>query len=149
MVWEIHPAAQVVTYLWSLLLGVLLCVWYDFFRLIRRRFRCSVWRIALQDLFFWLVAAVATFLFLLARENGRIRLFVLLGAGIGFALWRVTVGAVLLKAAEWILGLFLRCMHRILHLFACVFRPFAAIFRKVGIFFKKKQKIFTFRRKNS
>ncbi|MCQ2448966.1 MAG: spore cortex biosynthesis protein YabQ [Clostridia bacterium] len=149
MVWEIHPAVQVFTFLWSLVLGVLLCVWYDFFRLIRRHFHCNAWRVGLQDLLFWSVSAVATFFFLLARENGRVRLFVLLGALFGFGLWRVTAGAVLLEIFSRVLSFWQRIFHLIFRLFGRILHPLVPIFRKVGNFFKKIPKIFVFRRKNS
>lgn len=89
--WEIHSGDQAVTFLWSLLLGVLLCVFYDFFRAWRNVMSSRALSVAVQDIFFWLVSAVVTFLFMLARTGGEIRLFVLCGMAVGFSLFRFTL----------------------------------------------------------
>ncbi len=149
MTWEIHTAAQTLTFLWSLLLGAVLCGWYDLFRLWRRQARCGVITVFFQDILFWTVSAAVTFLFLLARENGAVRWYVLFGTAIGFLLWRRTVGAILFRLADRVSGVFRK-------VFSAIFSPFAKIFgigfsfwRKKMTIYLKKYKNMGFRRKNS
>ncbi len=147
MRWEIHAAAQTVTFLWSLGLGVVLCVWYDFFRLLREHFHRGIWITVVEDLCFWSVSAVATFLFLLAREKGMIRSYVLFGAAIGFALWRLTIGRFLFVFVSRLLGFLKHLICR----FAAQIRKIAVLWgqrmQKGLKFVKKPLKIHHFRKK--
>lgn len=89
--WEIHSSDQAVTFLWSIVLGVLLCLFYDIFRAKRAATENGVIAVALQDIFFWSVSAIVTFLFLLARTNGQLRFFVFAGMVIGFFVCRFSI----------------------------------------------------------
>lgn len=86
--WEIHSGDQAATLLWAAVLGAMLCMLYDIFRAWRKAAESRMLSVAVQDIFFWLVSAVATFLFMLARTGGEIRLFVFFGMAAGFALFR-------------------------------------------------------------
>lgn len=89
--WEIHSSDQAVTFLWSIVLGALLCLFYDIFRAKRVTVKSGALVVALQDIFFWFVSAVITFIFLLSRTNGQLRFFVFVGMIIGFFICRFTV----------------------------------------------------------
>ena len=89
--WEIHSQDQVITLLWSAVLGALLCMFYDVFRAWRRINKSNAVSVAVQDIFFWLISAIVTFLFMLARTCGEIRFFVFAGLISGFVLFRLSL----------------------------------------------------------
>lgn len=88
--WEIGVGNQTVTFLYSLILGVILCVFYDFIRALRKAGFDSFWAVFLTDIVFWVFSAFAVFIFLISRTNGEIRGYVLFSAVAGFWLFRIS-----------------------------------------------------------
>lgn len=95
--WEINNAAQIFTFLYSLCLGVIFCVFYDFFRGLRLAIRFSDIVIFFQDIIYFFIISIITFLFLLSLTNGEIRGFVIFGIIIGFLVFYLTFSKILLK----------------------------------------------------
>ena len=77
--WEISINDQILTLLYSLCLGVILCVYYDIFRAFHKAGFDSPFQVFIGDILYCVTAAFATFLFLLSRTNGEIRGYVLDG----------------------------------------------------------------------
>ncbi len=95
-----------------MLLGAILCMFYDLFRLLRLEHRFSTLAVFLQDLFFWAVCAVVTFCFLLTQSNGKIRSYILLGMVAGFALCRLTLSVLFLKMFRPVVRFIIRCRRK-------------------------------------
>jgi spore cortex biosynthesis protein YabQ len=89
--WEISLSWQVISFLYALAVGVSLALFYDFFRSIRKEKKCNAVAVFFQDVFFWLVAAFVTFILLIARCNGEIRGYVLIGEVFGFLIYHFTL----------------------------------------------------------
>ena len=70
----------------ALLFGAALGVYYDLFRILRVAFQPGRVVAFVEDLFWWGSAGVLTVLFGIAGLGGQLRLFALLGEGIGFLL---------------------------------------------------------------
>lgn len=93
----------------SLIVGMLLSVVYDAFRIGRRLRRSEKggkgeWTLLFfEDLLFFAIAAVAAALLSYAMNRGRVRYFGLLCLALGFALWRVTLSKPLMSLALRIL----------------------------------------------
>ena len=87
--WEISVNNQIVTFLLSILLGFLICAFYDVFRAIRRFGFNSFSATFVSDIIFWVESAFITFLFLLVRTNGEPRGYVMIAAVIGFSVFRI------------------------------------------------------------
>ena len=93
----VNSPDQIITFLYAILLGGLLCVEYDWLRGWRRVFRPSAVSLFLQDLIYCASAAVVVFCFFLVRCDGQLRIYVLLAAGAGFGLVRTFLSAILLR----------------------------------------------------
>ncbi|MBQ6713923.1 MAG: hypothetical protein IJN15_00055 [Clostridia bacterium] len=89
--WEISINNQIITFLLSLVLGCVLCAFYDTFRSIRKVGFNSFTATFISDLVFWIVSGFITFLFLIARTNGAPRGYVFLTALMGFIIFRATL----------------------------------------------------------
>jgi len=102
--WEIDLNDQLLTFLYSLILGVMLGIFYDIIKSQRLVHRPSNLIIFVADIFFWIVSALVVFLFFLSRTNGEIRGYVLFSLGGGFLLWRITLSRFFLKIICFVLG---------------------------------------------
>ena len=106
--------------IYSALVGAALGLVYDIFRIFRVAFIAQqhpkeqprkvnknsnffVWAIIfVQDIAFWLIAAVVTILFIFMVNRGQVRLFALSGQVMGFIIYFFTVGRVVYKFSEQI-----------------------------------------------
>ena len=86
--WEINLQNQITTFLLSSALGIIICIVYDVVRAYRCAARSSKLSVFLGDVFLCVVSAFVTFIFLIARTNGEVRLYVLIGELLGFVLFR-------------------------------------------------------------
>ena len=89
--WEINSYNQAITFLLSICLGAVFCVWYDIIRALRKTALYSDVAIFITDVVTCFFYAVITFVFLISRTNGEIRGYVLAGEAIGFVLIRVSI----------------------------------------------------------
>ncbi len=88
---------QLAVLLWSLLFGVCLGIAYDFLRMFRFFVRCPAVSVLFQDLFYFLAAAIASFLFIFEVNDGTVRLFILLSFLFGGLAERFTIGFLLIR----------------------------------------------------
>ena len=122
-------ADQTRLFLLALGLGFLLGIVYDLFRVVRMAFTMRRVGVFIQDVLFFLTCAAATFLFLLAVNQGEIRGFIIAGEGLGFLIYYFSFG-LLGRACEQ----FFWCMR-----FIGCFRYFRAFSRS---FFASGKKLF-------
>ena len=87
------------------LLGLALGVFYDVLRAVRTHFRLRRWGTGLLDMLFCLIGLLGFLLLMLRGTDGRLRLYLLLGLGGGFLLYRETVSVYLLRLLLWVLHL--------------------------------------------
>ncbi len=86
---ELKLGATVSYFLWSLLLGWILAVIYDFFRSSRRIFKTSVFSINFQDIIFFVLVGGSLFAIAYLKNNGRLRFQGFLGFIAGFLVYRL------------------------------------------------------------
>ena len=86
---------QVKIFLYSSGTGAVISVVYDLFWLIRNIFGSNKIFIFFCDLIFSISASIITFLYMLLMNNGRIRLYILLGEALGFIIWYLTFGKII------------------------------------------------------
>lgn len=76
----------------TFLLGVALMIFYDGIRLLRVLFSHGPIAIFLEDMFFWMVAAIATFVLLFLENCGRVRFYAMASEGLGMLLYYQIIG---------------------------------------------------------
>lgn len=101
-------AQQLSVLLWSLLFGVCLGAVYDLLRAFRVFVQSPAVAVLFQDLFYFLTAALASFLFIFEVNDGTVRLFILLGFFAGGMAERCTLGQIFLRACRRIKNFFSR-----------------------------------------
>lgn len=82
---------QVFTFLWSLVLGVAMCLAYDVVRAFHKVSVKGFFEVMLLDLLFWGLWSLITFCFLVLRCKGEVRAYVLFGQALGFIITRISV----------------------------------------------------------
>ncbi len=110
--WEINVGDQFLTFLYSMLLGGILCAFYDILRALRRSGFDSYISVFISDFLFWIINALLTFIFLISRTNGEIRGYVLVAQLLGFVLFRLTLSKLTFPAFNFIIGLTVKIVSR-------------------------------------
>jgi len=89
-------SGQAWLFLSTVLVGAAIGLLYDAFRIFRRTAPHRSLAVQLEDLLFWLAATGLTFYYMLHRNSGEIRPFVLLGVAIGLVLYFATISRLVL-----------------------------------------------------
>ena len=76
----------------SCVLGAALGFMYDLFRIVRMIINPKNIGIFIQDVIYFILSGVITFLFVLCFNNGESRFYILAGEGIGWIAYHVTIG---------------------------------------------------------
>lgn len=150
---ELSISGQTLDFLLSCLLGVGLGALYDVFRILRLAFWHGKIIIGIQDILFFALAAVSSFLFMLFRCEGQLRFYVLLGELLGFIVYYFTVGFLVIRMSKCIIHWIKKILFFLYKIFI---RPFVKLFifisRKIRMFFvhivsklKKRSRISKFR----
>lgn len=150
---ETYLSQQAAAFLWSVVLGGALGVVYDWFR-IGRILKKKWWlTVFLEDLLFALAAALSTAFCFTLTNYGQVRLFLLIGEGLGFFVYFNTIGVLVTMQARLVARL-LRWIRGILSRFGCFLakklKKFMNILKKPFIFLKERCTMFLskiFRRK--
>ena len=120
-------AVQSTAFLYSLPLGAVLGVIYGIIALLRKTLNLKKGTVIALDITFMLLCAVSIFYFSLGFLDGYIRVYVIFGAGLGFFIYRLTIG---------------RLLQRILNpIISWIKRIIVAIFTKIKLIAKKLLKI--------
>ncbi len=118
---DLYVANQTLVFLYACVLGAVLSILYDVFRLIRITAAMGRAVIIAEDIVFFIIVFAATFVFILSFTEGMIRFYVILGEILGFILCHVTLGALIIK----LLGGFIKLIKRILKKIFSVIGGFA------------------------
>ena len=128
----VYLADQTLVFLQSILAGALLGVLYDLFRISRVAFTTPSGIIFVEDIVYFLVCAMTTFLFFLSVNEGVVRFFLLAGETIGWVLYHFTLGSVVMKVSKVIIACIRAVLHFIIHyIFLPIWRLIYAIVRLV------------------
>lgn len=86
---------ELVRLLLSVALGAGFAVVYDVFRIARRAVKHSYAVMSGEDMLFWIVAGVVAFFFFLFQDNGKFRLYTVMGILAGIFAYRMTLSRLL------------------------------------------------------
>ena len=104
----INTDNQVFTFLWSLVLGVAMCLVYDIVRAFHKVSVKGFFEVMLLDLLFWGAWSLITFSFLVLRCKGEVRAYVLFGQALGFVITRISVSKLFYRFFTLVLKVFRR-----------------------------------------
>lgn len=91
--------SQMTIFLYSILLGSILCLIFDGFRVLNAVLKINLKRIFFEDVFYFILSALITFTYILVVNMGEIRFYIILGEIIGWIIYRISIGKFVYKAA--------------------------------------------------
>lgn len=95
--WELQYIAVVIT------VGIALAVFYDAIRIIRRLITHNIFWLSVEDIFFWMIAGIITFLVCFMEDAGNIRWFAIAGEVLGAWMYHKTFSSFIVKYVSLIL----------------------------------------------
>ncbi len=116
--WEITIKSQLTSFFCALVVGILLSVFFDFFRTLRKCIIHKKITVFIEDIIFFIIATFITFMLLMARCNGEVRAYVLISIIAGFFVYRITLSKLLFPVAAWLLNYFLKFINKIASIIA-------------------------------
>ena len=137
---EITVASQTQVFGLSCLFGVVLGIYYDVFRIIRLVVRPGKKAVFFYDVLYLLSCGVFTFLFCFAVNYGEVRFYLLAGEGIGWCLYHLTLGELIMRCSAFLTGVIKRVLLFLRrHITAPVVRLCGKIKTKAAAFSKKRR----------
>lgn len=133
-IYSLSLADQTKGFLLSLGFGFLMGILYDFVRIVRISISKSKKLILVFDLLYCIFLGFCSYVFFLVVNEGDIRGFLLLGEGIGFAIYYFSLGIVVFAASEKIVDSIKRF---VLKFFKIVLFPFVWVFKKLKTLLEK------------
>ena len=129
-------------------LGFFIGLYYEIFRFLRLALPHTSLLVGIEDLLFFLPVTLTFLFFCYAFSDGVIRWFSLIGTFLGFLLYLLTLGKLLLFFSDKILSLVRKILKGI---YRHVLRPVFNVFKNITIYFFTKLKKFAImlRRKRS
>ena len=129
--WELSNYNQLITFVLSVCTGAICCAFYDVIRAMRRVCLNSLLAITIGDVLLWIFYAFVTFVFLISRTNGEIRVYVLLGEFLGFVLFRATISKVLFPTFRFLFIKLSVLISKISELLDMLYSKFEHLFSKI------------------
>ncbi len=128
--------SQIQIFWYACILGIIMGIIYDVFRIIRLLINWKDWQIFIQDIVYFFIVGVFTFLFTLAYNKGDVRAYLIAGEIIGWILYYITIGEIVYHFSEAIA----RFIKKILSKFIKIIRNLVIkIVNKCKIRSRKKQ----------
>lgn len=130
-------------FLLSLVVGVVLGVFYDFFRIIRLCITKGKIAVFIQDILFWVVGAFFSYTFVFVINNGNYRIYFAFGELIGFVVYYFTFGEVVIKVSKFVVDTVRKVFAFILKIILFPFKKLYVIFapKMMKLFKSTKNKV--------
>ena len=119
---------QLWTFLYSIAYGVALGVFYDLFRVLRLIFIPSSVSVFIQDVLFWIISGIVTFMYMFSFNDGMIRFYMLCGVFLGWILYYFTLGGWIYAFLKKVIGTLKRWICRF---FWYLFWPIRWLMQKI------------------
>ena len=117
--------------------GICITIAYDVIRIFRRVCRHNTFWVAIEDLIFWMGAAIFLFYVLYETNNGVIRWFSVVGAGVGMLVYKNIIGEHLVEIMSTLIKYIQDVVSRI---FGILFRPAKRLFKRAWGRWKKEKR---------
>ncbi len=130
-------SSQSISFLISCVVGIGLGVLYDIFRISRIAVHTPTAVILFEDVLYFFICAIITFLYMLTVIEGQVRFFILIGELIGASVYYFTVGRLVMALSQAIIGVIKKLIWGILRI---VFTPLIKFMMLISTAFKINSK---------
>lgn len=123
-------------------IGIVIGVLFDIFRILRRSFKTADWLTTLQDILFWILAGFIILFSIFKFNNGEIRSYIFVGIALGVLIYILTISkyivkysVIIIKFIKKILSYPINLILKILNFL--LIKPIKFLAQKLSTFFKK------------
>lgn len=95
--------------------GLIIGLFFDFFRILRKSFKTKNYITYIEDFIFWILTGISIIFFMYNFSDGNLRVYILLGIILGFALY-------ILLFSKIIINIFVKCINFIKNLISSIFK---------------------------
>lgn len=110
---EISLTVQTQIFFLSVLFGIILGMFYDVFVVMRIVTKCDKSQVFFQDIIYFAISGLTNFTFILAVNNGEVRFFIILAEILGWILYYITVGKMIVKIVTFVVLKIRRFLSRV------------------------------------
>lgn len=132
---------QISCLLLFILIGILIGLIFDFFRILRRSFKTNTIITAIEDILFWLISGFILLFAVFILNNGEIRLYMFFSIIFGLYIYLVTLSKILIKYLVNIICFFKKILSVpikfIVNIILKIKRPISVIRTKIRHFLQK------------
>ncbi|MBE6796324.1 MAG: hypothetical protein E7533_07055 [Ruminococcaceae bacterium] len=137
--YSVPHSQQLSIFLTSLGVGFILGIFYDILRAVRLSITKNKKACVFFDILYFIVTAIASFIFILAANKGEIRFYIIAGEIIGWAFYYLSFGIAVVKFTDKLVSAFRSFCSLI---FRVITLPFRAVIRLIKAIIKKSSPIF-------
>ena len=94
---------QTYVFLWSLFVGGILAVIFDFFRILRRKGNTKNYIVYIQDVIYWIIVTFIIIMSAFITNDGELRGYMFIGYILGAIVYIVTISQFILKFVNKVL----------------------------------------------
>lgn len=140
----VSTANQAYVFLATVYGGLIIGLFFDIYRMIRRILKPGKFITGIMDLIFWVIIALFSFFILFYINDGQVRFYSFLGIGIGWGLYILSISQFIM----WIFDLIYKWVSKFLAwVFKIIKWPFAKVFQGISMFVRTIKN--NFRRKKA
>ena len=121
---------QVYTFMYAILGGALVAFLYDFLRIKRRTIKTSVTIVGLEDILYWLTAAVFLFIIVFKSNSGEMRGYIFIGNVIGVIFYESLFSKIIIDTSQRVINIIYKTL---VFVWTIISYPFKLIFKMLAI----------------
>lgn len=114
-----------------ILSGIIIGVFFDFFRILRRSFKTSDIITYIEDILFWIITGLFLLFVLFKINDGQIRFYNIIGITIGVILYMIFVSKIFISISVKIVIIFKKVIIKILNILLYPIKMLLKLFRKI------------------
>lgn len=129
--------------------GMLIGLFFDFFRILRKTFKTNNIITYIEDILFWILSGISIIFCMYRFSDGNLRLFMFLGLLFGFIIYLLTLSKFIIETVVFFLTMIKKVLYRILKILKIpfkwmyflidkiLFRPIYILSIKIKVFLTK------------
>ena len=115
------------------ILGLLIGVIFDIFRILRKTFKTTDIVTYIEDILFWFLTGILTLTFIFKFNNGELRFYIFIGISIGSIIYMLFISNFFIKINVYILNIIKTFIYKIIYFLTKPFIFIFSILKKVFI----------------
>ncbi len=139
-------SSQVYLFAVTIVFGFAMGIFYDFFKILRKKINHADFITQVEDVLYWLITSFAMFYLVLNKTQGEFRGFYILGALLGLVLYSVTISELFVKLMLSVISFLEKIILSVLKLLLSVVNlllfPFKLLLKLLGKLLEKPWKAF-------